>query len=234
MMFHTASHTTPPIARVLPLVCLFALAIAPAASASTITVQDMTAGVTGADLVAALLGPDSGCIVSNIQVTGNSLAAGTFSNGGGLGFDTGVVISSGTAKDVENDISFGADTGHGVAGDSVLNTLIGGTTYDAFVLEFDFVPEGDGIFFKYRFGSEESFSDTYDDAFGLFVNGTNVALLPNASRVSVVNIGTGELLKKPLDITSRIKYYSDMKYIACKVEKIGGRKTFSWRARCGI
>jgi PGF-pre-PGF domain-containing protein len=59
------------------------------------------------------------------------------------------------------------------------------------VIEFDFIPEKSGIAFNYRFGSEESFGSTWDDAFGLFVNGENIALLPNGNPVSVVNIGYG-------------------------------------------
>ncbi len=161
------------------------------AGASSITVEDITEGVTGADLAEAILGEESGCTVSDIQITGDDRAAGIFSSGDGLGFETGVVISSGMASDITKDSFEYADTQLGQAGDTDLTELTGEDTNDAFVLEFNFVPESDGIFFNYRFGSENDFSGFSDDAFAIFVNGTNVALLPNGARVSVANIGHG-------------------------------------------
>lgn len=161
------------------------------AAASTITVTDLNGGVTAADLVDELLGANSGLAVSNITVTGSNGAAGIFANGGGLGFDTGVVISSGNVAGIVNDPNTLLSAILSLAGDADLNTLTSGTTFDAFVLEFDIVPTGDKLFFRYRFASEEDFNDTFDDAFGIFVNGTNVALLPDEQRVSVTRIGTG-------------------------------------------
>lgn len=160
-------------------------------SANTITVENVSVNVTAADLVNILLGENSNVSVSNISITGSNAAIGNFTNGGSLGFDTGVVMSTGLISNVPNDMSFFADTNNSQPGDSNLSTLVNDTTFDAIILEFDFVPEKSGINFNYRFSSEENFLDVYDDAFGLFVNGENIALLPNGNPVSVINIGNG-------------------------------------------
>lgn len=160
-------------------------------SAATISVENVSDSVTAADLVNILLGEDSNVTVSNISITGSNAAIGHFSNGGSLGFDTGVVMSTGLISNISNDMSNFADTNNSQPGDSDLSTLVNDTTFDAIILEFDFVPEKSGINFNYRFSSEENFTDVYDDAFGLFVNGENIALLPNGNPVSVINIGNG-------------------------------------------
>lgn len=64
-------------------------------------------------------------------------------------------------------------------------------THDAAVLEFDFVPSADTITWDYVFGSEEynEYVFAYNDVFGFFLNGTNVALLPDGTTaVSIDNI----------------------------------------------
>ncbi|MEN8218148.1 MAG: choice-of-anchor L domain-containing protein [Pseudomonadota bacterium] len=77
-------------------------------------------------------------------------------------------------------------------GDPDLQTLIPAfPTYDAAVLEFDFVPVSDVITFKYVFASEEYNeygNSDFNDVFGFFVNGVNVALLPDG--VTLVSINT--------------------------------------------
>lgn len=169
----------------------FSILFSGISSAATITVENVSDSVTAADLVNILLGDNSNVSVSNISITGSNAAIGNFTNGGSLGFDTGVVMSTGLISNISNDMSNFANTNNSQPGDSDLSTLVNDTTFDAIILEFDFVPEKSGINFNYRFSSEESFIDVYDDAFGLFVNGENIALLPNGNPVSVINIGNG-------------------------------------------
>jgi len=159
--------------------------------ANTIEVENLTDSLNAGNLVNILLGENSSVVVSNITVTGTNLAIGKFTNGGTLGFDTGVVMTTGNLSHVSYDMSFFADTNNTLPGDSDLDVLVNNITYDAVVLEFDFIPEKGSISFNYRLSSEEDFLDVYDDAFGLFVNGANVALLPNGYNVSVTNIGHG-------------------------------------------
>ena len=75
-------------------------------------------------------------------------------------------------------------------GDADLNFLLGTDgTKDACVLEFDFQCAGDGSLdgeatFDYVFASEEyeEYSDSaFNDVFGLFLNGNNIATLPGSS-----------------------------------------------------
>ncbi|APH38604.1 hypothetical protein BHR79_03285 [Methanohalophilus halophilus] len=156
-------------------------------ASATMIVEDLSGSTTEEDLVNILLGENSNVTVSNITVTGSNQAIGQFSNGESLGFDTGVVMTSGLVSDVPKSMDTEIDTNLGEPGDADLDTLIGGNTNDAAVLEFDFVPEKSAITFNYRFASDD-FPYDYDDAFGLFVNGENIALLPNGDVVAVTTI----------------------------------------------
>jgi hypothetical protein len=75
-------------------------------------------------------------------------------------------------------------------------------TFNAAVLEFDFVPLSDTVQFRYVFGSEEYpeyVSTPFNDVFGFFISGPgisgtkNIALLPNSQFVAINNIhGAGQ------------------------------------------
>jgi hypothetical protein len=57
-----------------------------------------------------------------------------------------------------------------------------GQTYDASVLEFDFVPDRDEATFSYVFGSNEYVEDDpYDDGAAFWVNGKNYAVVPGST-----------------------------------------------------
>jgi hypothetical protein len=153
-------------------------------------------GATAQQLVQDLVGV--GVKVSNISYTGAAVAAGTFTGGtSACGFDSGIILSTGKAADVAPPESFFASTDNGQPGDAQLAALAGVTlaeTFDAAVLQFDFVPKGKTLTFTYVFGSEEypdfapPNSSTFNDAMGFFLNGTNIALLPNGQAVSVNNV----------------------------------------------
>src|SRR5437899_2433791 len=64
-----------------------------------LSVTDMTQGLTPTDLVQALVG--TGVQVSNIKFTGANVAGGKFTGGQGIiGFDQGIILSSGGASGV--------------------------------------------------------------------------------------------------------------------------------------
>ena len=133
-------------------------------------------------LVQALLG--SGVVFSNVTYLGTTGSAGTFTGGNGIiGFDSGIILSTGLAASVvgPNDSNI-CSTNNGTVGDADLTALAGGVeTYDATILSFDFIPTYNTISFQYVFSSEEynEFVDSdYNDVFGFFLNGTNVALIP--------------------------------------------------------
>jgi hypothetical protein len=151
-----------------------------------------------ADVAAQTLG-GPGVTVSNVTYTGAAGAIGTFSGMGAAGFDSGVMLSSG---DVVNAVgpnqTSGQTTAFGTAGDAQLDALVGGgstasSTFDAAVLEFDFVPTSNVVSFKYVFASEE-YSEFVgagvDDVFAFFVNNANCATV-GGQRVSVDTINNG-------------------------------------------
>ncbi len=151
-----------------------------------------------ADVAAQTLG-GPGVTVTNVTYTGAAGGIGTFSGMGAAGFDSGVILSSG---DVVNAVgpnqTSGQTTAFGTAGDAQLDALVGGSssansTFDAAVLEFDFVPTSNVVSFKYVFASEE-YSEFVgagvDDVFAFFVNNTNCATV-GGQRVSVDTINNG-------------------------------------------
>lgn len=170
---------------------------APAASAA-VTTQSL-GDLTPAQLASALVG--SGVTVSNAQFTGADAAAGTFSGGGTgpgatIGFDQGVILSSGAIASVPGpNSSDSTSTGNGQAGDASLNALlpVGQTSQDAAVLTFEFVPDASSVSFKYVFSSEEYnefVGSGFNDVFGFFVNGTNCATV-SGEPVSVDSVNGG-------------------------------------------
>lgn len=174
-----------------------------------LVVNDLNHGVTPADLVNALVG--SGVTISNVTYLGNTRAAGIFSGGLAiLGFDSGIVLDSGAVQTLPEDFPCSAgvegpndcyepldanSTDFALSGDDNLTLLSGFPTFDAAVLEFDFVPQFSTVQFQYVFASDEysDYSNTpFNDVFAFFVNGTNCALVPGTSEpVSINTINNG-------------------------------------------
>ncbi|MCK5092216.1 MAG: choice-of-anchor L domain-containing protein [Gammaproteobacteria bacterium] len=136
--------------------------------------------------------------VSNFQLQGSLVSAGTFTGGLDIvGFDTGIVLSSGDIANVEgpNEVDWISYI-NWLPGDADLNTLIPGYyTYDSTVLEFDFIPNSDVISFQYVFSSDEYnewVNTPFNDVFGFFLDGVNVAKLPGTDiTVSINNVNGG-------------------------------------------
>lgn len=152
-------------------------------------------GATVEKMLSTLVGV--GVTVTNVHYTGAAVASGTFCGGTGVvGFDSGILLTSGRAVDVVGpNNSPTTSTSNGTPGDPDLYPLGTVQTFDAAVLEFDFIPEGDTVTFRYVFGSEEynEFVDTaFNDIFAFFVNGLNYATLPNSTTpVSINNVNNG-------------------------------------------
>ncbi|HMA37256.1 MAG TPA: choice-of-anchor L domain-containing protein, partial [Chloroflexia bacterium] len=175
---------------------------------SGLTTQSLSQGLTPQDLATALLGP--GVVASNVQYAGAPIAAGTFQHGAGiLGFDTGVVLSSGAIANVVGpNCSTRTSAENARGGDADLSNLIAKQrTEDAAVLEFDFVPTAPTLTFQYVFGSEEynEFVNQYNDTFGLFVNGHDLqhdcAVIGGAPvSVDSINLQTNSALYRNNDV----------------------------------
>ena len=153
--------------------------------------------LTPQQIVEILLG--SGVTVSNITITGDARAIGSFQEelpreDIGIGITEGVILSSGDIADASGpNTADGTSTNLGQPGDEDLTSLLDSQeTNDAVVLEFDFVPENEQFLFEYVFASEEynEFANSsFNDVFGFFLNGENIALIPGTTTpVSINNI----------------------------------------------
>jgi hypothetical protein len=184
--------------------------------------------VTPEEMVENIVG--SGIInFDNVTFSGANASRGIFSNGQttNLGLDIGVFLTSGAGYIIpgpNNSSSTGVS--NGMPGDATLNTLTTSTTYDAAVLEFDFIPKGDTLKIRYVFGSEEYSEDVgsnYNDVFGLFVTGPNpaggqysnknIALVPGttntAVKVNSINNGYAPPGIPPSEPGTNSEYYAD-------------------------
>ncbi len=152
-----------------------------------------------------------GVQVSNVTLGAQTSISqlGTFSNSNSnLGLSNGILLSTGWAQDVSISgqnfnngfTSTGINCPGGIAGlclagDADLDAIVGTTTKDAAVLEFDFVPLSDTIRFRYVFASEEYNEYTcsqFNDVFAFLLNGpgfsnTNIAKIPNTNTPVAIN-----------------------------------------------
>lgn len=151
----------------------------------------------------------NGVTVSNVTYNGSPAAIAQFTAANTtLGINSGIVMTTGTTlpngdgPQGPNDAS-GAGVDNNMGGFNLLSQAIQGTqTYNAAILEFDFVPYADTVRFKYVFGSDEypefapPNNTTYNDVFGFFISGPgitgfqNIAKLPNGAVVSINNVNT--------------------------------------------
>lgn len=180
---------------------LFALSclISPKANSQLV----VNSNVTPEEMIEFFVGP--GISYSNVLYTGADPARGIFSNGNttNLGVDHGIALSSGILESIPGPNNSGSmGTTNGTSGDPLLSELAGITTYDACIIEFDFIPAADTAWCEFVFGSEEYpewVGSSYNDIFGFFVTGPdpaggnyevyNIALVPGtALPVSVNNI----------------------------------------------
>lgn len=163
----------------------------------------INAGVSPEDMVDNIVG--DGVTYMNVEFTGADISRGIFSNGGttNIGINSGIFLTSGAGYLIPGPNTSTSDgVNNGMPGDPQLTVLAGMSTYDASVLEFDFIPESDTLRFRYVFGSEEYpewVLNLYNDVFGYFVTGPNpagglyvnknIALVPGTQLpVSIANI----------------------------------------------
>jgi hypothetical protein len=159
---------------------------------------NVTGGATADSLVNMLVGnsgeiqvvPGSASLTQFVG-TGPNDSAGTFTNADFAPFQSGVLLTNGSISDVVGpNTSTGQSQSNGLPGDSDLNTLAGGSTFDATILTFQFkTTTKSSVSFQYFFGSEEypEFVNEFNDVFGFFLNGTNIALIPNTTDPVAIN-----------------------------------------------
>lgn len=169
----------------------FALGTIPAHAINT------TYSTSAEALVQEMLG-DSSIQITNFKLQGNNVSAGFFTGGTDIiGFESGIVLSSGDIADVVGPNTLDSMSGvNYLPGDADLNALIPGyTTFDSTVLEFDFVPQSDTISFRYVFTSDEYnewVNTPFNDVFAFFLDGVNVAKVPGTEiAVAINNVNGG-------------------------------------------
>jgi hypothetical protein len=170
-------------------VCLSVALIVGTTAHGIVVTQDYDANNLGTALTAGAYG------VTNVSATMTSVfhngwsSAGTYTNASGTyGIGDGIIMSSGNVSDYgdgPNTVD-SKSTGYGVpataAQEVLLDQITGGSFdhYDAtqFDLTFDMLSGYDTIYFNMVWGSDEYpewVGTQYIDAFGIFLNGVNIA-----------------------------------------------------------
>jgi len=156
----------------------------------------------GADLANEIAG--TGITIDTVGAgffyNGASFSSGIFTGGisSGIGIDSGIIITNGNASFAAGPNSSDTTTRFNllVGGDSDLDSLVPGiTTNDATVLKFDFTTDTGELYITFLFASEEyneEVNKSFNDIFAIFIDGTNVALIPGTTTpVTINNINGG-------------------------------------------
>lgn len=143
---------------------------------------------------------------------------------------SGILLTTGQGFGAVGPNSSGSETNTGtpmVSFDSDLNAIASATVTNGGILEFDFVPAGDTVSFRYIFGSDEypEFSpSSFNDAFGFFISGPgfagpytggaeNIALIPGTTiPVTINNVGPSSYSTYYLNNLGGASYGTDIEY----------------------
>lgn len=169
-------------------------------------------GYTPQDLVEDILINSTCANVFNVSVSGGNFATGEKSFGyfDGTGttfpFQNGIILSTGKINNAPGPNSYLSDDGGSMGwdGDADLNEALGlSNTFNATVLEFDFIPLGNKISFDYIFSSEQYLTNpssnqcNFTDGFAFLLkrNGDisyqNLAVIPGTTTPVKVNTVRG-------------------------------------------
>jgi len=149
----------------------------------------------------------NGVQISNVVVTACDSSYGYYQSvGTEIGTSQGLLLTTGKAayaigpNNSVGNCSTSAGTcdyfDNGCPGSALLNQAQDRTTYDATQFEFDIIPQGDSIKFKYTFASEEYnewVNSQFNDVFGFYISGpgigtdVNIALIPTTGQVVAIN-----------------------------------------------
>jgi hypothetical protein len=182
------------------LILLAYVLVLPSIVFSQITV---TTGISPNNLVQNVL-VGNGVTISNVTFQGSLSAIGRFQTGStptNLGFSSGIVLGTGAVNNTIGSASsnfFSSNLGY--EGYDLLTSIAGDTTFDAAILQFNFVPQNDTIKIRFVFASEEYnefVNSTFNDAVGFFISGLNplgasynnknIALIPGTNTPIIIN-----------------------------------------------
>jgi outer membrane protein OmpA-like peptidoglycan-associated protein len=140
----------------------------------------------------------NGVLCRNVKFNGSSKSIGTFNFSFICeNFKHGLLLSTGEIDDVAGPNNSTATSGNNKkSGDKSLTKIARKKTFDAAVLEFDFISSANKVSFNYFFGSEEYLEyvgSRFNDVFGFFISGPgmkekNLALLPGKNKKNFVTI----------------------------------------------
>ncbi|MFZ4544089.1 MAG: choice-of-anchor L domain-containing protein [Saprospiraceae bacterium] len=198
---------------------------------------------------AAVARPGTLVNLKNINCGTGKFNYGTFNatDNSDLGLGTGIVLSSGDIRKINQSAHLLASTSLKLKGDNDLDSLSilegGSKSKDACVVEFDVFANTDEINFEYIFGSEEYpefISDpTFYDIFALLIDGPgiigdpkispkkNLAILPDGTPISIGQVNS----------SSNYQYYrnnfdgKEIVYNGLTIGKNGYRKTLSAQSK---
>jgi len=143
-----------------------------------------------------------GVTVVGASYTGDNQSSGIYTQGdtispGVTPGDTGVILSTGRARDFTNPSgqanqsnSTSANTG-GPNNNADFNALAGTSTYDAAYLDIDFIPVGDTITMQFVFSSDEYpeyANSLFNDVVGIWINGVPATMTIGDGSASVGNL----------------------------------------------
>ncbi len=211
-----------PIVLIMMMVSTFNVSAQIAVDNTTMTVEELVQNV--------LLG--NGVSISNVTFNGApanevNIQAGRYTGGSNvIEFPEALVL--GTA-DVNNLVTgeMGGFITDSYQNDPDLMQISGFNINDGAVLEFDFIPNGDSLIFRYVFASYEYPSFTcsnYNDAFGFFISGPgingpfsndaiNIALVPDTDiPVAINSINSGSPPNDPDCLAVNPNYMDDSIY----------------------
>lgn len=155
----------------------------------------VTTGLNNTDLSNLLSG--LGVTISNVQVSCHANAYGEFSGTSEIPISHGLMMTTGYIDAVllgpNNQAGYGTDNSY--LGDADLTADAGVQTYNACVIQFDCIPQGDTLEFNFGFGSEEYpeyVGAGFNDIFAIYFSDTsntpyNAALIPSTSIPVAIN-----------------------------------------------
>ncbi|MBE1285466.1 MAG: 2,3,4,5-tetrahydropyridine-2,6-carboxylate N-succinyltransferase [Rhodobacteraceae bacterium] len=154
---------------------------------------------TADEMAEAMFG--SGIEIISADYDGAGRASGIYSDGDEVApeltpGDTGVILSTGKAKDITNssgeaNTRSNTTSNNRTSGDEDLDEMSGVKTYDAAVFEATFVPQGEVLTMQVTFSSEEYLeyvNSGFNDAVGIWVNGEPAELMVGDGDITINNI----------------------------------------------
>ncbi|MCW3071137.1 MAG: hypothetical protein JWO44_1027 [Bacteroidetes bacterium] len=162
----------------------------------------------------------TGITASGITYTGSATSRGTFDgSASNIGLNAGVILSSGDIANAggPNNTS-SISISNSLPGDPDLDVIMDPTlSYEAAILEFDFIPTSDTVKFRYVFGSDEymeyvsTFPGGINDGFGFFISGPGISgpFTNGAINIALVPGTTLPVTMFNLNLTNNGTYYFD-------------------------